>query len=153
MIGIVHGQKSDVQSVNHKRADINGNVQISSGDTDSIPAERGAVTEEYLGTNSVTQQKIKQGAVSTIYNFTIPSSGWQQDSQNYYIHVIVDGILSSDHPIIGTNWGDPTIAEGEALKEELSKIININTQNGELSIRATEPITRSLNMQALCIRR
>ena len=106
----------------------------------------------YTGSSSWGPWKsIDDGATTATYTATIPSTSWTGSAAPYYKDVTVNGILSTDTPIIdivqtGTKETDDT------MRENWGKITRITTSANKIRVYADEVPSAQIPIQIKCVR-
>lgn len=102
---------------------------------------------------SVTEEKIAENAVSTIYRTTVLNGAWLEGDGDYYQTLTVAGVLETDEPSFDIDLSSAKTVE-EALKiVDANSIYRVITQNGSIQVRATDAADVDIPIKIRCIRK
>lgn len=91
------------------------------------------------------------GSSATTYTATIPSTSWTGSAAPYYKDVTVNGILSTDTPIIDI-MQTGMAATDEAMRENWGKITRITTSTNNIRVYADEKPSANIPIQLKVVR-
>ena len=106
------------------------------------------------GDNTITSEKIVDGAVSKNFTATIPTSGWTMDDGWGTIQISVSGLLASDSPIVDINM--EAISGTENLlygAEYWGNVFRAVTYANAIRIYAYEAPTMDIPIKMVVIRK
>lgn len=116
----------------------------------------GAVTTEKLHNEAVTAEKIANNAVSQLYTTTIPATGdgWTT-GENYLTYVApVEGLLSSDIPIVDVNLSGKSGAELVELAEAWGTALRVGVNtSGSFYAYFSEVPTIDIPIKIMVVRK
>ena len=89
-------------------------------------------------------------AVTATYTATVTAT-WTASGSHYYQDIAVNGILESDNPIVGVNYGSDE--EANVLYDEsICKVIHITTSANSIRVWATEAVETAFPIQLKVVR-
>lgn len=128
---------------------------IADAALDDLSNVTNATVAGKIGTGAITATKIASNAVSTLYTATIPANGWTAFGGRYYNQIVtVQGVLSTDNPVVDVNMAQVSGADGkEAANEAWGTIFYANASANAIQFYANDIPTIDIPIKILCIRK
>ena len=120
---------------------------------DRIEKNLTEITDGQILSGSITADKLAENAVSVTFNATALASGWTQNNGYAYQAVNVDGILTTDNPIVDLYGIGMGASAKQTMTEEWGKVYQILNNTGTITFYATEIPEVDLVVKILCIRK
>lgn len=118
----------------------------------------GGVQSGSIGTlalidGAVTQAKLAENAVSTIYTTVLPITSWGDYTTYFKRNLNLQGILATDSPIVDMNTSAFPGGDYKAYLEEFAKVYRISAGENVLTLYATEVPNIAVPIRVMCVRR
>lgn len=124
---------------------------MENGIAESYIKPSGGISTGDIANGAITQDKLAANAVSQYYTATI-GTGWSGDVAPYSITVSVNGILSSDNPIIDLS-PSVTFSVAESQIEAFTYIYRAIPTANAITFYATDKPTVSIPIKIMCVRK
>lgn len=114
----------------------------------------GGVNSEQIAKGAVTEEKIASGAVSKIFNANVSAEGWTQNANYATKTFAVEGLLSTDVPIVDVDLTNKTDEELLLLTEAWGNVLRAGVSStGEFYIYFSEIPTMDIPIKIMVVRK
>ena len=143
---------SGIQGIKVNGTEVDADSENKVGITIPIVSQTtGESTAEVMSQNAVTTE-LNSKATTNLYKATLSSSGWSSGAAPYTQTVSVQGILSTDTPIVDIVLSSNTSTALSEL-ESWGRVSKIDTSNGEITATCLENLPSvDLSLQLKAVR-
>ena len=110
------------------------------------------IQTDNLENGAVTAAKLSSGAVSTILNGNLTSTGWNGTEAPYSQSIFLTGMRASDTPFVDVVLSGSFATDKKRL-EDFGQIYRVATYDGTITAYAISKPTVALPLRFLCIRK
>ena len=110
------------------------------------------IQTDNLENGAVTAAKLSSGAVSTILNGNLTSTGWNGTEAPYSQSIFLTGMRASDTPFVDVVLSGSFATDKKRL-EDFGQIYRVATYDGTITAYAMSKPTVALPLRFLCIRK